>query len=78
VTALGGIAFPMGGARSEPRDLHGRRQRFPMIGERAVSRAALEAGGNVFPVVGERGVSCVALAAGGSAFPVMGRCMWSR
>ena len=48
----------------------------PMMGERPVSRAALEAGGSVSPMMGERAVSRAALEAGGSAFPVMGERAW--
>ena len=44
----------------------------PMMGERSVSRAALEAGGSVSPMMGERAVSRAAFTAGGSVSPCWG------
>ena len=67
-----------GEARIEPRGPRRRRQRFPMMGERTVSRSASTAGGSAFPVMGEHEVIRAAPEAGGSAFLVKGRSTWCR
>ena len=43
-----------------------------MMGERAVSRAALEAGNSAFPMVGERALCSVTFEVSGGALPAMG------